>query len=208
MMNCVDLKSLEGKVFTHVSVETGDLTFENEKDIYCLQHISDYDEHAYVESISGDLQDLVGTPIIEANEYDGTMPSDSGECDYYFYTFKTHKGFVDVRYCGDPHGDYSTQVYLYHQPKISVSDIIDLFTANYDNTNTSIYHGSLILKHQFDRNSIVIKCRKPWVKVADTEAISGVFEIYELNDTTFISTKSGIFKTKVLIKDLTITYAG
>lgn len=66
-----------------------------------FSHDQDCCEDVYIESIVGDLSDLVGTPLLLAGEITGDTPSDS-EADpqesytWTFYKFATNKGYVDV----------------------------------------------------------------------------------------------------------------
>lgn len=74
-------------------------------------------ENVYVESIVGDLADLVGEPLLLAEEVssDDTPPlSDTTESyTWTFYKFATRKGYVDIRWYGSSNGYYSEGVSLY-----------------------------------------------------------------------------------------------
>lgn len=84
---------------------------------FTFQHHQDCCESVSIESIDGDLSDLVGSPIVRAEEVsnDGSDPErqDCNE-DYVtqwtFYKFETVKGSVTVRWCGTSNGYYSTGV--------------------------------------------------------------------------------------------------
>ena len=83
---------------------------------YTFYHSQDCCESVWIEDISGDLCDLVGTPLLVAEERDssGEPPLYDGEESYTwtFYTFRTIKGTVDVRWYGSSNGYYSESVYL------------------------------------------------------------------------------------------------
>lgn len=68
----MDLKELLGKVFISVIKECGDsdqLIFTvSENESYMMEHHQDCCEHVYIEDINGDLNDLVGAPILQAEE--------------------------------------------------------------------------------------------------------------------------------------------
>lgn len=81
---------------------------------YHLTHCQDCCESVSIESIAGDLQDLVGSPILLAEE---ATNSDRGALDTYdesytwtFYKFATIKGYVDIRWYGTSNGYYSESV--------------------------------------------------------------------------------------------------
>ena len=77
-------------------------------------HSQDCCESVYIEDICGDLNDLVGAPLLvaeEVSDYDAD-PRYEGEESYTwtFYKFATRKGYVDVRWYGSSNGYYSESV--------------------------------------------------------------------------------------------------
>jgi hypothetical protein len=77
-------------------------------------HEQDCCESVYIEDICGDLEDLIGSPLVEAEEvsdYDSD-PLYEGEESYTwtFYKFGTRKGSVTVRWYGSSNGYYSENV--------------------------------------------------------------------------------------------------
>jgi hypothetical protein len=74
-------------------------------------HEQDCCESVYIEDIVGDLEDLVGHPLItaeERRESGGTEDGDSST--WTFYEFATIKGYVTVRWLGTSNGYYSESV--------------------------------------------------------------------------------------------------
>ena len=117
------LAGMIGKVFTQVTGDpgSGQIVLSNDRESYVFAHMQDCCEHVTVEDIAGDLQDLVGTPILVAEEVTGTAPADyesTESCTWTFYKFATFKGWVDVRWLGESNGYYSESVDLFHITKI------------------------------------------------------------------------------------------
>lgn len=83
-------------------------------DTFEFFHQQDCCERVVVEDIIGDLNDLIGAPIVMVQEVEGDVPDgheDHGECyQWTFYKFATVKGYVTVRWCGSSNGYYSTAV--------------------------------------------------------------------------------------------------
>lgn len=69
-------------------------------------------ENVSIEDVCGDLSDLVGSPLLVAEEVDN---EDEPECDaesytWTFYKFATAKGSVTVRWLGTSNGYYGESV--------------------------------------------------------------------------------------------------
>jgi hypothetical protein len=81
-----------------------------------LYHNQNCCEGVEIESIVGDLADLIGEPLTMAEEATGATPADfvfEYEPESYtwtFYKLATRKGYVDVRWLGSSNGYYSESV--------------------------------------------------------------------------------------------------
>lgn len=128
-----ELKDLVGLTLASVSGGVGDdeLVFTTtEGRVFCFHHSQDCCEQVSIESIVGDLEDLIGEPLLLAEEvtHHGENPEGVTVPDYQdsftwtFYKFATRKGYVDVRWYGESNGWYSESVDFFE--KISTSDSV------------------------------------------------------------------------------------
>jgi hypothetical protein len=115
------LEMMKGMTFVSVTGSVGkdEMVFETaEGKRFVFAHDQDCCEHVYIEDVCGDLQDLVGEPLLRAEESEGLGPVEFNEEDHEsvtwtFYKFATRKGYVDVRWLGESNGYYSEGVDLF-----------------------------------------------------------------------------------------------
>ena len=111
------IEDMRGKVFTSVTQDGSEMVFENATERFVFFHSQDCCEHVEINDICGDLQDLVGEPLLIAEEVSGETPADfedeyTESYTFTFYKFATRKGYVDVRWLGESNGYYSESVDL------------------------------------------------------------------------------------------------
>jgi len=117
------MEELVGKTLTSIKGEAGDDRLEmicTDGSIYVMYHGQDCCESVNIESITGDLSDLIGSPILHAEESssgkdpEGYTSEDSyrGSFTWTFYKLATVKGWVDIRWLGESNGYYSEGVDL------------------------------------------------------------------------------------------------
>ena len=111
------IEDMRGKVFTRVTGSVGgdQLVFENDTERFVFFHYQDCCESVDINDIAGDLEDLVGEPLLIAEEVSGATEPDEEHYESYtytFYKFATRKGYVDVRWLGESNGYYSESVSL------------------------------------------------------------------------------------------------
>jgi hypothetical protein len=122
-----EMSDFLGKTFTEIRGGIGDdeLIFVCAEGIFKMLHEQDCCESVSIEDITGDLQDLIGSPILVAeestsNENPETANPETVEYQesftWTFYKFATKKGYVDIRWYGGSNGYYSESVGLYFEP--------------------------------------------------------------------------------------------
>ena len=82
---------------------------------YQMYHSQDCCESVAIEDVAGDVADLLGSPVVQAEESsscdpikDATQPCDSFT--WTFYRIATAKGLVVLRWLGESNGYYSESV--------------------------------------------------------------------------------------------------
>jgi hypothetical protein len=114
--NNLTILPIQGITFQRVFKQGGDeLVFEHKFFTYKLYHQQDCCEYVTIDDIVGDLDDLTGTPILVAEKRANVeLPARPDDYDdsytWTFYTFRTIKGSVDVRWYGTSNGYYSEEV--------------------------------------------------------------------------------------------------
>ena len=114
-------KDLVGVTIARVIGEVGDEQIEFEAEdgrIWIMSHSQDCCESVLVEDICGDLSDLVGSPIVSAEEStsenvnpEGVKPPEyQDNFTWTFYRIATAKGLVVIRWYGESNGYYSESV--------------------------------------------------------------------------------------------------
>jgi hypothetical protein len=116
-------EDLKGKVLASVLVDevcddddVSDAIYfcTDNEEVYIQYHKYQCSETVVLEDICGDLDDLIGTPILLAeevvNQVDG--PYDSSQT-WTFYKLTTIKGSVTIRWYGTSNGFYGETVDLY-----------------------------------------------------------------------------------------------
>ena len=118
------LENLIGKTLTEIiGAHEGSeaIRLVSPEGLLVLYHAQDCCEFVEVEDVSGDISDLIGSPILVAEGRESEdCPQDSTSRDdsntWTFYTFRTLKGTVDIRWHGSSNGYYSESVYENWEP--------------------------------------------------------------------------------------------
>jgi hypothetical protein len=104
-----------GKVMDDVSSSGDEMVFKsNDGKVFKFLHYQDCCESVSIEDVIGDLSDLIGSPMLVAEEIssDDTpeLEYEPESCTWTFYKFSTVKGSVTVRWLGTSNGYYSESV--------------------------------------------------------------------------------------------------
>lgn len=121
MREYIEISDLLGKTMTSVVLcpENRSITFTTGTgEVFIMDHERDCCEDVCIESITGDLQDLVGSPLLKAEEASSGEDPEGYVSPYKyrdsftwtFYKLATIKGYVDIRWLGESNGYYSESV--------------------------------------------------------------------------------------------------
>lgn len=79
---------------------------------YLQFHEQDCCETVTVEDVTGDLEDVIGSPLVEAEEVSQPAELDDGSVigTWTFYKLRTEKGSLVIRWLGESNGYYSERV--------------------------------------------------------------------------------------------------
>lgn len=138
-MNNHDVKfeDLNGKVLVDVNASSEEVTFiTSDGESFQMYHSQDCCEHVRIESVVGDWKDLLGHPLLLAEEVTNAAdPEDhDNECGesytWTFYKLATIKGYVDMRWLGESNGYYSESVSFFQGQDYSPEQVLALMAKN------------------------------------------------------------------------------
>lgn len=105
------IEQLINKTIINIVKNDYEIIFEcNNGEKYKMYHEEECCEDVKVEDISGDLEDLLNTPLLMAEEATEEGETDWGTCTWTFYKFATINGYVTIRWYGESNGYYSESV--------------------------------------------------------------------------------------------------
>lgn len=110
-----DISDLLNKTLVDIRISGSDSIYftTDSGEVYLMWHQQDCCESVYLEDVHGDLDDLLNSPILMAEEETGgDAPKDSYDESYTwtFYKLATVHGYVTLRWYGSSNGYYSESV--------------------------------------------------------------------------------------------------
>jgi hypothetical protein len=125
----MDIDKLVGATILAVEgceLESTDITFSTTKGDLRLYFDKDYwgrcNVHVSLEDMTGDPSDLIGGVVSVAEERSNKKEWDGKETRWTFYTIRTTKGDLDLRWYGHSNGHYSTSVNTKWTEKVEESE--------------------------------------------------------------------------------------
>lgn len=111
-----DFSDLKGKTVLDIDKSSDEITFVTDSGKYKMYHSQDCCESVSIDEIHGDLDDLIGSPILLAEEVTSGENPPGVTKDYQdsftwtFYKLSTINGSVTIRWYGESNGYYSESV--------------------------------------------------------------------------------------------------
>lgn len=106
-----EFSKIKGKTLIDIRVGDNYIEFYTKDGIAFYQTPSDgspNDCYVFISDINGDLNDLINTPILRAEEKTNVnLDEFDSDFTWTFYTLATIKGFVDITWKGSSNGFYS-----------------------------------------------------------------------------------------------------
>lgn len=120
----VPFSDLQGKIIESVrgaKKGSGEIIIQTECGfIYRMYHEQDCCERVEVEDVEGDIEDLIGEPLVLAEESVNLNSSGNYEsATWTFYRLATEYGFVVIRWLGESNGYYSESVRVSRESVLS-----------------------------------------------------------------------------------------
>ena len=108
-----EIELLLGRIVENIDVKDEEIVFWcNNNRVFRMFHQQDCCETVMVEDIAGDINDLIGSPIVLAEERSQKNPQPSRDDSetWTFYEIGSAKGTVTIRWFGSSNGYYSESV--------------------------------------------------------------------------------------------------
>jgi len=127
-----EFSDLKGHTLVSIGIKDEVIIYTTETDVFIQKHCQDCSETVYIESVVGDVSDLIGHPLLVAEEVtsseerpahvdtvaeevalriagEGAITPDESYT-WSFYKLDTIKGGITIRWLGESNGYYSESV--------------------------------------------------------------------------------------------------
>lgn len=112
-MDYVDISILEGLVLNEIGIDDSinQIKFVDDKNnVYIMHHKQDCGENMFIEGIYGNPEDILGSPIIRAEEIinynEIPLYEDCLDYTWKLYEIATNKSCISIRWYGELNGYY------------------------------------------------------------------------------------------------------
>lgn len=114
MVKYVNFSNLIGKILLKIVQTEDSIKFIcDDGAVYKLYHSQNCCEHVYIEDICGDINSLIGQPILlaeESSNFENPLDESDESFTWTFYKLSTINGHVTIRWYGTSNGYYSESV--------------------------------------------------------------------------------------------------
>lgn len=114
MHKYVEFETLKGLTLSSIAKIDGDVVIFTTVDgrEFKMYHVQDCCERVTLEDVNGNFDDLIGSPILMAEEVSNSGENSYERYTWTFYNLATAKGYVTLRWYGSSNGYYSESVDL------------------------------------------------------------------------------------------------
>lgn len=111
----MSISNLLGKIVTKIEINRlrDEIIFHTTNEKYIMHHQQSCCENVSIEDIVGDLDDLINTEILKAEEITEYGNDEDISSTWTFYKLATIKGYITIRWYGTSNGYYSEKVSFY-----------------------------------------------------------------------------------------------
>lgn len=109
------INELVGKIVTKIenNLHRDEILFHTDNEIYIMHHLQSCCENVSVDDIVGDLDDLLNSEILSAEEVTEYGDDKYVSSTWTFYKIATVRGYVTIKWYGTSNGYYSEKVSFY-----------------------------------------------------------------------------------------------
>ncbi len=131
MSDNIKFENLLGQTLVEIDVSSDSILFIAENgQSYSLYHEQNCCEEVSIEDVVGDFKDLLGEPLLVAEEVSNADSHPDIDGTWTFYKLATIKGYVDIRWLGTSNGYYSEAVDFAESKTYSMKEVQGFIIKN------------------------------------------------------------------------------